>query len=338
MTERPFKLLRSDGELAIIEQHLGALGVPVEVVSCASGDQEALAREAVSADCILTCYDRIPAELIAAAPRLRGVVKYGVGVDAIAIEAATRHGVLVVNCPDYGSETVADHAFALLLALARRIPTLAAEMRRRSWLWPAPALLGTDLAGKTLALLGIGRIGRAMARRALGFGMRVRACDPYLERAALAGLAVELCALDALLDGADFLSIHCVLTAETRGLIGAAELDRLAPGAYLVNVSRGAIVDQDALIAALRTGTLAGAGLDVYPEEPLTPGHPLLGLDNVVLTPHLAWYTREAFARVEAETRDNVRDLLLGRVPARVCNPGAIPRWRERFASGEPGA
>jgi D-3-phosphoglycerate dehydrogenase len=314
------KILRTDAELFIIEQYLAELGQVAEVVTAASDATDVLAREAADAEVILTCYAEIPARVIAAAPRLKGIVKYGVGVDNIDLAAATRAGVSVVNCPDYGSETVADHAFALMIGLARRITVIDRAMRQKAWVWPAPEFFAVDLAGKTLGLVGLGRIGRAMARRGAGFAMQRLACDPYVDAETMRGLGVEPAALDALLARSDFVSIHCVLTPETRGLLGAAELARMKESAFLVDVSRGAIVDEAALVDALQAGRIAGAGFDVFPDEPLAPGHPLLGMDSVILTPHLAWYTREAFERVERQTLDSVLEVLAGQRPRNLKN------------------
>jgi len=314
------KILRTEPELRILDQFLPELGAVADVVTAETGDEDTLAREARDADVILTCYAEITEKVIAAAARLKGIVKYGVGTDNIDIDAATRRGVLVVNCPDYGSDTVADHAFALLMALARKILVLDRAMRADAWPWPAPEYLGVDLASKTMGLVGFGRIGRAMARRAGGFGMTVVACDPYVDEASVAGTGVELAPLDAVLAAADFVSLHCVLTPETRGLIGEAALGRMKKTAYLIDVSRGAIVDDAALVRALDEGRIAGAAFDVFAEEPLPSDYPLRARDNVILTPHLAWYTREAFDRVERDTLAAVKAVFEGARPKHLKN------------------
>jgi D-3-phosphoglycerate dehydrogenase len=331
-------LLRTDPELCIIEAHLAEIRDLADVVTVERDDADLIALRAREATVVLTCYGPVSARAIEQAPALRGIVKYGVGVDNIDLEAATARGVVVANAPDYGSDTVADHAFALLIALARRLPAIDLAARGEAWRWPRPALLGVDLAGKTMGMLGLGRIGRAMARRARGFGMRCLACDPYVDDAVFAGDGVERTTLDGLLAQADFLSVHCVLTDETRGMLGAAELAALKPGSLLINVSRAAVVDEAALLGALDSGHLAGAGLDVFWSEPLPPEHPLLGRGDVILTPHLAWYTREAFERVERDTLESVLALLHGRLPPRVRNPGVLdhPRVRGRSPGMAP--
>ena len=314
------KILRTDAELFIIEQYLDELAAVADVVTTQSTDEDALALEATDAEIILTCYTAITEKVIEAAKYLKGIVKYGVGTDAIDIEAATQRGVMVLNCPDYGSDTVADHAFALLIALARRIPVLDRVMQKNAWAWPTAEYLGVDLSGKTIGLVGFGRIGRCIARRAEGFSMTRLATDPYVDFAIFDEYGVQSAGLDEMLERSDFVSIHCVLTPETTGLIGEAELKRMKDTAFLIDVSRGAIIDEGALIRALDENAIAGAAFDVFADEPLALGFPLLGRDNVILTPHLAWYTKEAFERVERDTLDGVRDVLSGNRPKNLKN------------------
>ncbi len=315
-------ILRTDSELDIAGQHMAELQQVARVITTTRTDEAGLIEAAREATLILTCYTDITGPVIEAAANLKGIVKYGVGTDSIDLPTATRNGVIVANCPAYGSDTVADHAFALLLALARRLPEIDGLMKRDGWAWPAPELLGMDLAGKTMGLIGYGRIGTAMARRGQGFGMNLLACDPYVTDRR--GLDVRFTGLNELLEQADFVSIHCVLTDRTLAMIGAGELERMKPGAILVNVSRGAIVEQPALAAALAGGRIGGAGIDVFADEPLPRDYPLRGMDNVILTPHLAWYTKEALARVESQTLESILDILDGRIPRNLKNTGVI--------------
>ena len=231
--------------------------------------EEELAREVADADLLLMCYARISRRVIAAAPRLKAIVKYGVGIDAIDIDAAREHGIPVVNVPAYAEETVAEGAFALLMALFKRFKPIHQAMQTEGWAWPESRWLAGDLAGKTLGLVGLGRIGRSMARMAGAFRMRVLAFDPHLDPHLLPP-GVERCAdLATLLAQSDAVSIHCVLNVQTRHLLGAAQLARMKASAFLVNVSRGEIVDEAALLHALQEGRLGGAALDVYGQEPL---------------------------------------------------------------------
>ena len=319
------KILRTDTEVRIGEDDLARLATIAEVVTAEAWDEQTLARRAVGAELIVTSFfPTISAKVIESARTLKAIVKYGVGVDNIDVEAATRRNVMVVNCPEYGADTVADHAFALLMCLARKIIHIDRATRETAWVWPAPEFRGVDLAGKTLGLIGFGSIGRAMSRRAAGFGMTQIAYDPYVAAESVAEYGVRLVALDELLGRSDFVSIHCILTPETRGLIGEAELKTMKPRAYLIDVSRGAIIDEAALVRGVRDGWIAGAGMDVFAREPLPPDCPLLGLDNVILTSHLAWYTEEADVRLAKECVARILELLQGKTPRNLRNMKAL--------------
>lgn len=314
------KVIRTDRELECPHVDAGLRARGLNLVTLPDGvAEEALVKAAADAEIILMCYTPITARVIDSAPRLRGVIKYGVGIDAIDIEAAKRRKIPVVNVPEYAEETVAEGAFALMITLARKLGPLQRAMKSEGWVWPKPEWLGNDLAGKTLGLVGVGRIGRSLARMAgHGFRMRVLGFDPHVDRNTMHRAGVEKCdSLAELLSAADFVSLHSVLNAETRHLIGKAELAKMKPSASLINVSRGALVDEVALVEALMHGQIAGAGLDVYSQEPLLlSGHPLSALftmPNVVLTPHLTFYTHEAMERLEEETLARCDELLSGR-------------------------
>jgi D-3-phosphoglycerate dehydrogenase len=313
------KAVRTDREFECPYLDAGLRARGLELVLLPDGVPEAdLARATRDADLLLMCYTPVTARVIGSAQRLRGIVKYGVGIDAIDIDAARARGIPVVNVPEYAERTVAEGAFALLLALAKKLAPMHAAMRREGWLWPRAPWLASDVAGKTLGLVGVGRIGRSMAQMAgAGFGMRVLGYDPHVPADAMRAAGVEKRdELRGMLADCDFLSIHCVLNDTTRGLIGLRELACMKPDAILLNVSRGAIVDEAALLHVLQEGRLGGAGLDVYSREPLAlAGHPLSALfamDNVILTPHLTFFTREAMLRLEAETLQRCDELLRG--------------------------
>ncbi|MDI3316352.1 MAG: phosphoglycerate dehydrogenase [Bacillota bacterium] len=262
------------------------------------GGRDQLLRELAGADgLVVRSATRVDAELFAAAPRLSIVGRAGVGVDNVDVAEATRRGVVVVNVPDGNTLSAAEHTFALMLAMLRRLPVADAALRTGRW---ERHLVGAQAYGKTLGIVGLGRIGRQVALRARAFGMRVLAHDPFLGAQQAAG-EVELVELDRLLQEADILTVHTPLTPQTRHLIGAREIARMKPGAYIVNCARGGIVDEEALAAALEEGRLAGAALDVWEEEPPRPDHPLLRSDRVVVTPHLGASTVEA-QRLNAET------------------------------------
>lgn len=234
---------------------------------------------------------RVDRELMEAAPRLRVVGRAGVGVDNIDLDEATRRGILVVNAPLANSVSAAEHAFGLMLALARHIPRADASIRAGRW--DRAKFRGVELEGKTLGLVGMGRIGSLVARRALAFGMRVLAFDPYITAEQAREAGGELRDLDALLAESDFVSLHLPRTPETENLLGEDAFDKAKRGIRIVNASRGGIIDENALVEAIRNGQVAGAALDVYAEEPMVSG-PLTERPEVVLTPHLGASTREA--------------------------------------------
>jgi glyoxylate reductase len=265
---------------------------------------DALRVRARDADGLLTMLtERVDGALLDAAPRLRAIANMAVGTDNIDLEAAARRGIAVGNTPDVLTDATADVAFALLLAVARRLPQGAAEVREGRWgPWQPAHALGADVAGATLGIVGHGRIGQAMARRGEGFGMEV------IHSSRSSGLP-----LPALLERADFVSIHTPLTPHTRHLIGAQALARMKPSAFLINTARGGVVDQAALRAALIAGEIAGAGLDVTDPEPLPPDDPLLDAPNLLVVPHIGSATVRTRARMAAMAADNLLAALAGR-------------------------
>lgn len=273
----------------------------------------------------------IDAEVIAAAPRLRVISNFAVGVDNIDVTAASAAGIVVTNTPDVLTETTADLAFALLMATARRLTEAERVVRAGEWkLWQPDMLLGTDVYGATLGLVGMGRIGRAVARRARGFDMRVLYANRRRDEASEAALGVEHRSLDDLLAESDFVSIHAPLTSETRGLFGAEQFRRMKKTAMLINTARGPIVDQAALAAALKSGEIAAAGLDVTDPEPIRMDDALLSLPNCVILPHIgsaSQRTRNLMAETAAK---NLLAALEGRRPPNPVNPEVIDegRWR----------
>jgi glyoxylate reductase len=271
------------------------------------GELRAGAAEAEGLLCMLT--DRVDADLLAAAPRLRAISNYAVGVDNVDVETAGARGIPVGNTPDVLTDATADLAFALILAAARRLPEGIAAVRAGEWLtWEPDWLLGHDVHGATLGIVGMGRIGQAVGRRAEGFGMEVVA----MAREGSAG-GVARVSLDELLARADFVSLHAPLTPQTHHLIDAGALARMRPTAHLVNTARGGLVDQEALAAALRDGQIAGAALDVTDPEPLPPDHPLLDSPNLIVLPHLGSATHPTRERMADLAVDNLLAGLAGR-------------------------
>jgi phosphoglycerate dehydrogenase-like enzyme len=267
---------------------------------------------------VLASMDRFTADVLVSpeAAQLKIISRWGVGYDAIDIPAATARGVVVAYTPGLLNETVADFAFALLLSIARRVHVGHASMSQGKW----EAAWGTDVFGKTLGILGYGRIGKAMARRATGFNMRLLAhdtrCEPNSEEP-----RIQYVCLDELLAESDFLSLHAALTGENRDLIGEAQLRRMKPTAYLINTARGALVDEGALTRALDEKWIAGAALDTFTVEPLPAAHPLRSAPNLLLTPHLASFARETGERVSLSAAQAIVDLMKGRKPQFLVDP-----------------
>src|SRR5574341_31608 len=257
-------------------------GLSPEELLTAVADAEAL---------VVRSATRVTAEVLAAAPRLRVIGRAGIGLDNVDVAAATKQGVMVVNAPQSNVVSAAEHTIALLLAQARNIPRADATLRGGRW--ERSRFTGSELYGKTLGVVGLGRVGTLVAHRLHAFGMRIVAYDPYVSHERAAQLDIELMDLDEVLARADFVTIHLPKTPETVGLLGAERLGRMRPGARLVNTARGGIVDEAALAKAVESGHLAGAALDVFAEEPTTSS-PLFEVDDVVVTPHLGASTAEA--------------------------------------------
>ena len=271
----------------------------------------------------------IPAEYFARAKALRAAVRHGAGLDMIPMDAATRAGVLVANVPGANALTVAEHAIFAAIGLLRQFRAVDAALRGSGWAaGRAFADLGGDLAGRRLGLLGFGNIGQALHRIATGFGMQVAATT---RRPETLPAGVQALPLDDLVAGSDVLVLCCPLTDQTRGVISAARIARMKPGAVLINVSRGPIVDTEALIAALQARRIAGAALDVFDAQPLPRTSPLWALENVILTPHTAGITADSMLRMGSTVADEVIRVLAGGLPDNFCNPEVEPAYRARF-------
>lgn len=284
------------------------------------------------ADAVLCWLERVDQAALDAAPRLRAVSRYGVGFDTVDVAACTARGVAVLVANGSNDLSVAEHAMMLILALAKRAGQFDARVKGGGW-WPEELGKGgplamADLHGRTALVVGYGRIGTRVARYCQAFGMRVMVLDPAFTPARLAadGMVPARSLHDALAE-ADVVTLHCPLRPDTRHLIGAAALAAMKPGAILVNTARGPVVDEAALVPALRSGKLMGFGADVLEQEPARPGHPLFALPNVILSPHLAASTEEGLARMARIAAQNILDALDGRPdPTMMVNPGLVQR------------
>lgn len=280
---------------------LGTAGLEARRVDVDAVSDDSFAAAFREVDAAIVGSRPISASVISAAPRLRVIAMHGVGVDHIDREAAQAHGVIIANSPGANADSVADLSFGLLLAVARGIPTEDREVRRGHW----TTSLGSEIAGKTMGIVGLGRIGRGVASRARGFGMHVLGHDPYVNDEALQDIGVEPVDLDHLFERSDVVSLHAPSTPETRGMVSGTRLASMRATALLINTSRGDLVDEDALHDALASGRLAGAGLDTFAKEPPI-GNRLLELSNVVVTPHIGAHTKEAVTRASVMAAQNV--------------------------------
>jgi D-3-phosphoglycerate dehydrogenase len=294
-----------------------------ELVLTQSRTGAELVANAAGADAILVQYAQITAEVMDALPALRAIGRYGVGVDSVDIDAATARGIAVCNVPDYGTESVSDHAIGMALACARGIPRLDRGLRAGSVDLAAVRPL-FQTRGRVFGVVGMGRIGTATALKAKGLGYEVIGYDIASEPGATTFHGFTAVGLDELLERSQVVSLHTPLTDDTRGMIGVEQLARMRRDAILVNTSRGGVVDGDALVEALRTGGIRGAAIDVHESEPLPPDHPLTTFDSVVLTPHLAWYTEESYDELKRRTVANVIEVCAGRAPRNIFNPEVL--------------
>src|SRR5712692_4337875 len=306
--ENLMRILVCDGlEKTGVEKLRSASGVTVDERPSIGTDE--LARIIGDYDALIVrSKTKVTADLIERAANLRVVGRAGTGVDNIDVAAATRRGVVVMNAAAGNTVTTAEHTMAMLLSLARQIPQAVASTKAGRW--EKNRFLGVELMGKTLGIVGLGRIGAAVAQRARAFGMNILAYDPYFTREAAHELGIEMAAFDELLARADFITLHTPLTDETRGLIDAAAIDKMKPGVRLINCARGGLIDEAALVDAIRSGRVVGAALDVFEQEPTPPDNPLFALDQVIPTPHLGASTTEAQLGVATMIAEQVLDFL----------------------------
>ena len=312
-------------DIEIESEVLRAAGVEPSAAPDAS--EETLAALATDADVILFCFAKVTGRVLRAATRCVGACRYGIGVDNVDIAAATAAGIVVTNVPDYCMDEVGDHALGMILALNRRFVPHDRSVKAGGWSAVALDRPMHRTRGATLGIVGLGRIGRSVAAKASAFGMKTVACDPLLAPGRTAD-GVEVASFEAVLARSDFVTVHTPLNAETEGMIGARELAMMKPGSIIVNCARGGIVDEEALARALASGHLAGAGLDVLSRAPPPGDHPLLALENVIITPHTAFFSQASTVELERRTAEEAVRVLNGELPEHLVNPEVLGRAR----------
>ena len=295
------------------------VGLPPEELKSIIGSYQAL---------IVRSETKVTADILSAADNLKVIGRAGTGVDNIDVPVATKKGIVVMNAAAGNSVTTAEHTISLLMSLARKIPQAHAKLKAGKW--DKKSFMGVELAGKTLGVIGLGNIGKIVASRAIGLTMKVIAYDPFITKEIASKAGIELASLDEVLMQADFVTVHTPMTEETRGIIGEAAFAKMKNGVRIVNCARGGLVDEDALYQAIKSGKVAGAALDVFVKEPVPTDHPLLTLDEVVVTPHLGASTNEAQDSVAVTIAEAVSNYLLtGAVAGAVNVPAVSPEVLE---------
>jgi D-3-phosphoglycerate dehydrogenase / 2-oxoglutarate reductase len=280
------------------------------------------------ADVIILGTEPMPAEVLQKLPALKLLVCSRAGVESIDIRAASSLGIPVLNTPGRNAFAVADYTIGLLIALVRKIPSSQTFLQSGLWkTWSSPSdhgLEGRELPGRTLGLIGLGMIGRLVARRAVSFDMRLLGYDPYVNDEQVIGLGIQMTSLDELLEGSDFISLHCSLTPETRNMLNSENLEKIKPNAYIINTARAALIEEEALMQALQNRKIAGAALDVFWKEPLPQNHPILKLGNVIMTPHIAGMGDQVFSRGSKMILEGILSFFSNKKPANLVNPEVL--------------
>lgn len=315
-----FKVVITDYEFSTLAPEEEILAtVNAELIRAQCRTEEEVIEAAKDADALLNQYAPITRKVIESLPNLKVVSRFGVGVNTIDIDAATENGVIVGNVTDYCLDEVSDHAFALIMACARRVVLMNNEVKAGNWDFKVGVPI-FRLNGKVLGLVGFGRIPQTLAKKAQAFGIKVIAHDPFVPAEVAKDMNVELVDLNELCAQSDFISVHAPLIEATHGMISDDQFDQMKEETFIINTARGPVIDENALIRALEAGKIAGAGLDVVEEEPIAKDNPLLQMDNVILNPHVAWYSEEAQLELKRKTAQNVADVLAGYYPTYIFN------------------
>ena len=317
MKSRDFRVVITECDHGSIEEEKKELDlIGAELILAQVNEEEDLIQACKDADGLINQYALLTRRVLEHLPNCKVVSRYGVGVDSVDLKAATDLGIIVANVPDYCIDEVSNQTLAMILTLIRKTAFFDQKVKSNQWDFH----LGIPIyriTGKTLGLIGCGKIGLEVAKKISAFGVKIIAFDPYLQKA---GEGIELTDFGTVLKKSDFISIHCPLNESTRHLMGEREFEKMEKKPILINTSRGPIVDEAALIQALREGRLSGAGLDVLEKEPPDPQNPLLEMDNVILSPHVGFYSVESISELKGRTAENVSAVLLGKLPKSVVN------------------
>ena len=316
----------TEPERAVLAQ-IGA-----EIIEAPDPSEDTLASLAADSDAIMTCFAQVTEKVVRSAKKCIVISRYGVGVDNIAVDTATNEGIIVTYVPDYCVDEVSDHVMALLLTWNRQVVFYNQVAKQGRWEGTRSPVPLVRLRGRTIGVVGLGRIGRAVAAKAGAFGLDVLAHDPYLAPNAPTPDGVKVVDLPTLLGQSDYVSLHTPLNEETRGLISTREFNQMKSDAFIINCARGPIIDEDALYFALRNRVIAGAGLDVMEQAAPPASHPMFQLDNLLVTPHVGFLSQESVLELETRTAQATVDVLQGRMPEFLVNPPVLPHARIKLA------
>ncbi|MBO8137317.1 MAG: C-terminal binding protein [Desulfotomaculum sp.] len=305
------------------EEVINEVGAELVGVQCKTEDE--IIEQCKDAVGLINQYSPITRKVMESLPNLKVVARYGVGVNTIDIPAATELGICVANVPDYCMDEVSDHAMALLLACARKVVLMNNEVKKGNWDFKVSVPINR-LRGQNLGLISFGRIAQNLAKKAQAFGLNLLVFDPYVPESVAKQYDAKLVSLEELLKNSDYISVHAPLTAETEHLISEKELQMMKDSAFIINTGRGPVIDEKALIKALQQKWIAGAGLDVLEVEPAAPDNPLLKMDNVVISPHAAWYSEQAEVELRTKTARGVAEVLKGYFPRYLVNKDVMEK------------
>ena len=306
--------------------------IGAEIIEAPDPSEETLTSLAADADAIMTCFAQVTPKVVQSAGKCLVISRYGVGVDNIAVDVATREGIAVTYVPDYCVDEVSDHVMALLLAWNRQVGFYDGMAKKGRWEGVRSPVPLVRLRGRTMGIVGLGRIGRVVASKARTFGLELMGYDPYLPPDAQLPEGLRLVDLPTLLAESDYVTLHPPLNQDTRGLIGAEQFGQMKTSAFIINCARGPIIDEAALCAALSNGHIAGAGLDVMEDAVPAANHPLFAMDNVLVTPHVAFLSQQSVHELEVRTAQATVDVLQGRMPEFLINPAVLAHSRVQLA------
>jgi D-3-phosphoglycerate dehydrogenase len=331
MENRPMAILldgiTGNQRMPAVEEGEELARVNAELVVAGCTCEAEIIEAARDADAILTVGSKMTRSVMEQLPKCQVIVRYGIGYDTIDVNAATDNNILVVNIPDFCFEEVSNHAIAILLTCAKKVVTLNNMVKQGRWMEAKAAQAPmVSIHGQTLGIAGCGNIGRMTARKAQCFGLKILGYDPYVDKSLAEEHGITLVSLPELLKGSDFISLHTALNKETWHIIGEKEFRQMKPTAYIINTARGSVIDEKALIKALKEKRIAGAGLDVFEQEPIDPDNPLLKMDNVIVLPHSASYSDVAFKRLRTCVGQEAARVLSGRWPKNVVNKTVKPK------------